>query len=137
MTESDLTQDLMRFAHAEMHGSVVMKHADRFNSGHPDFSLTWHGITSWWEVKHYDNEPFETPQLQKITCQRLARQTVCNYIIYEQRGEFKQVLIVHPEKIETWQETPLFQLGFNHSWVSRYIRAQHPSVNVWRSRLKT
>lgn len=49
--------------------------------GTPDFTLNGEKRTSWWEVKHATPN-FDSQVIQEVTCQRLARTSVCWYIIY-------------------------------------------------------
>lgn len=129
MTESDLTQQQMVYCRTLMPGAEVLKHADRFNAGYPDFTVTWKWITSWWEVKFYDDMAFKSPKVQEIQCQKLATQGVCNYIIFEQRRGVRRTLIVAPKEIERWDQSADFAPGFNHAWVARYIALAHRSAN--------
>jgi hypothetical protein len=103
----------------------MWKHADRFNRGYPDVTNAWKGITSWWEIKHYDNEPFKSPPQQEITCQRLSQQALCYYVIYEERKGFRNTRIVAPEEIGNWTETLIRTTGFDHAWVADFIRKTH------------
>lgn len=128
MNESDLTQELMSACRVEMRGSVVLKHADRHNSGYPDFTNTWHQVTSWWEVKFWDNGDFESPEIQHLTCRRLAAQGICNYIIFEQKGPARRIVIVHPELLTSWRDSADFVSGFNYLWVAQFIRHAHNSL---------
>lgn len=130
MTEADLTQDLMKFAHADMRGSVTLKHAEKFTTGIPDFSHTWRKMTSWWEVKFWNNGSFDAPKLQHLTCRRLAAAGTCHYIIYEQREDKQRVVIVHPDQLDQWQESQNTAFGFNHFWVCKFMRQLHRTVNV-------
>lgn len=125
MNESDLTQELLSACRVEMRGTVAMKISDRFNSGYPDVTNTWQQMTSWWEVKFWDNGEFESPEIQHLTCRRLAAQGTCNYVVYEQKGPHRRVLIVRPDMLSHWQDSPDFTQGFNHLWVAKFIRLIH------------
>lgn len=49
MNESQFTSGLLkRLRNA---GAVAVKHSEMFSTGVPDFSLTYGGKTTWWEVK--------------------------------------------------------------------------------------
>lgn len=135
MTESSLTQDQLAQIQKMMRAAVIMKHADKYHTGYPDFSLTWRGITSWWEVKFYDDAPFDAPTLQHITCMKLADQGYCYYLIFERRGEEKKTRIIRPQSLENWPTTGLVQDGFNFRFVAEYAARLHVSVHSgWRSK---
>ena len=129
MTESSLTQDLKLEIAKAMHGVVLIKHADKYQSGVPDFTATWLRITSWWEVKFWNEGDFESPAIQELTCKRLARQGLCFYIIYEIRNGDRSIRIVRPELLSQWRSHPPKQ-GFNHKWVATQIRRLHEGRNV-------
>lgn len=110
--------------------SVGLKLQERSNSGYPDFTFTWARLTSWWEVKFYNNRMFESTEIQHTTCRRLNQAGHCHYIIYERHGALKRVLILHPhatrqEFVDTWRDAHDFAFGFNHAWVSAFIRNLH------------
>lgn len=128
MTESELTGKLMPVCREVMPFARVLKHSDRSNSGYPDFTCTWSGSTSWWEVKFYDNRMFKTPKQQTIECRRLAQQGTCFYIIYEHRDSEKRVRICSPSKLTEWRVSlPVWQ-GYNHRAVAGFIRYVHESM---------
>src|SRR5215831_14767698 len=118
MNESDLTQELMSACRVDMRGAIVLKHADKINTGYPDFTVTWAHMTSWWEVKLWDEGPFESPELQEIMCKRLASQGYCRYVIYEQRRTVRRVIVAHPFALDQWTESPDVAPGFSHLWVA-------------------
>lgn len=51
MTENTLVAKLVKIARAELKGYVIFKHADRFQHGIPDISITGSGVTTWWEAE--------------------------------------------------------------------------------------
>lgn len=55
MNEAQYTQKLLRELRGRL-GSrgVVLKHADLFTAGIPDFSITVNGITTWFEAKRFE-----------------------------------------------------------------------------------
>ena len=125
MNESELTGYLKDSVKRVMRWSVPLKHADKFNSGVPDLSVTWRGITSWWEVKLYDERPFESPHIQRVTCARLSVQGICNYVIYASINGLLTVRVVHPAHLDKWKECTEFAQGFNHRWIANRIRVAH------------
>ena len=125
MTEATLTQDLMSRIKVYMRGAEPMKHADKFNGGYPDLSNTWRYVTSWWEIKFYDDRMFKKPVLQQIQCKKLALQGICYYIIYERRGLQKCTYIVRPHELDAWDESELVTHGLDHTWVAHFIRQEH------------
>ena len=125
MTEATLTSDLREVLLAGLPGSVFFKHHDGSTSGVPDFTLTWRRITSWGEVKFYDDRDFDCPELQNITCRKLATAGLCYYLIYERRKGVDRTLIVAPKDMERWREAKDVTMGFNHHWVMRRIAYLH------------
>jgi hypothetical protein len=115
----------MKICRRFMPFAEVLKHADRFNKNYPDMTVSWEKFTSWWEIKFYNEEPFKSPEGQEIKCQRLARQGVCYYIIYEERRAQRRTLIVHPDEIGAWTTAVNATPGFDHIWVSHFIRQTH------------
>ena len=123
-TESSLTQDLKRVIEKAMHGAVYLKHADKFRHGVPDDSVTWNRVTSWWEVKFWNEKAFKSRPVQEITCRRLASQGLCFYIIYERRKGVDSVRIVHPRLLSQWR-SHISRPGFDHAWVASKIKQLH------------
>ena len=121
MTESTLTQQLIKRVKMDLHGAVVLKHADRFTSGVPDLSITWHGKTSWWEVK-YANPRFESPSIQHLTCLRLAIAGTCHYLIFT---PFR-IYLVPPNHLETYTVDYLAMCEKHDiGWAVQHIREAH------------
>lgn len=116
---------MLQRAKLRMPGSVQLTHTERSKGGYPDFSNIWRDWTSWWEVKFYNNAPFESPENQHIMCRRLDRASFCRYIIFEDRGGLKQVLIVEPEKLDQWVKSEVRTPYFDFGWVANYISEQH------------
>lgn len=125
MTEATLTQDMMGMMRAEMRHAVVLKIAEQTRHGIPDVSCTWRDVSSWWEVKFYNEEPFDSPALQQVTCRQLRQQGICFYVIYELRKGVKRTYIVNPWQLATWFDSPDFSEGWAHGWVAQFIRHQH------------
>lgn len=128
MNEADLTRKHLDAVEKLLPGAEALKHADRFNKGYPDATVTWHGKTSWWETKFYNDKAFDSPAVQRAQCKRLARQGTCYYVIYVLVGDQRHTRIVPPALIERWDEdhsaiaiTP----GFDYSWVANFIRNAH------------
>ena len=125
LTESDLVQALKKFVKGLLPFAIFIKLADRFNSGYPDVTVTWRGITSWWELKHYDNEAFKSPELQETRCKQLGEQGICHYVIYEERKGVRRTLIVAPKDMDHWEQTNNWAPGFDHTFVVKFIRQCH------------
>jgi hypothetical protein len=60
---------------------LIVPIQDVRKGGTPDFTFNVCNKTSWWEVKHATPH-FDSPRLQEITCERLAKTSFCRYIIY-------------------------------------------------------
>lgn len=89
LSETDITGKLMAQCRQDLHGSLVLKHADRSTSGIPDFTVSWAGPTFWVENKYIRKgkrlkDVVDTEQL--ILCHEIARSTAgrCWVTVYEQ-----------------------------------------------------
>lgn len=109
---------------------LVFAHSDLRKYGIPDLSISGHGRTTWWELKHATPR-FATKEIQEITCLRLAHTSFCRYVIYVERGGRKQTLIVHPKEVFGKNGNVLgmpyeqcFE-GFDHDQVTAYIKLIH------------
>ncbi|KKM23577.1 hypothetical protein LCGC14_1613800 [marine sediment metagenome] len=126
MIEGDLTTDLVKACKKSMTGAVIIKHADRSSYGIPDLSITWQKATTWWEVKFFNNKPFNSPEQQEIMCQKLSTQGHCHYVIYKQQYAMRSILIVNPFHINEWDHAAVGAAAeFNHTWVAQFIHALH------------
>lgn len=126
MQEGDLTQDLILTMDKLLVGAVTLKHSDRFNKAILDLSVTWKHLTTWIEVKFYNEEPFKSPPLQVIRAQQLALQGVCFYVIYELRRGERSTYIANPIDIKKWPKLYIMKAdGFNHGMVAQYIKQTH------------
>lgn len=125
LTEADLTSRLLQLTRLELPGCLALKHADRFNYAYPDVTVTWSRVTSWMEVKFYNEGPFERRVDQDIMCKRLAVQGDCHYIIFELRKGVRRTLWVEPAHIDDWVDAPDFCRGFDHFWLIQHMRLLH------------
>lgn len=90
--EDELKERLFAVARKLPSTYFLLPIQDVRKSGTPDFSLHGYQKSSWWEVKHAtpvrNREPqvgiavFDSPGIQEIICQRLARTSYCRYIVY-------------------------------------------------------
>lgn len=119
MTEGQLTRELIKVIERTMLSAVVLKHAERFTSGIPDMSVTWHGVTSWWECKRTPG--FTLHGLQTLTCRRLAAHGICRYIIFGA----ERTRIVHPNDLESWRDAPVYCAGYDMAWIAEQVRDLH------------
>jgi hypothetical protein len=142
MTENHLTSRLANVWREQLKSFTVFKHADRFTHGVPDFSVSGHGIVSWWEVKYAD-PGFESPGIQELTMIRLHAATKgrAHYIIFAEpqppRFEHEQTLILTPQDLVTWPDCRLPELqawrattGFDFYWLTDFVRSVHDSVRL-------
>lgn len=104
MTEASLTQRLIDEMD-KVKGAVTIKFADRLTTGIPDLSFTWLKQTSWWEVKFYNERPFDMPVIQLLTCKRLATAGICYYVIFSLCKNVKSTYIVTPTEFDRWDVT--------------------------------
>ena len=127
MTEAILTAALMIECEKVMPFARMLKHSDRSTSGVPDFTCTWHGPTTWWEVKFYDNRMFKSPPQQEIICAQLTEQGSCHYIIYQLHGKDKSVTIVHPTNLKIWRKSERIP-GYDHNTIAWFIKNLHVNL---------
>ena len=121
--EARLKATLMKELREHLLGAVTLRHEDRFTSGIPDISVTWHGRTTWWECKH------ATPSLvsqgiQELTLLRLAAAGHARYIVWQERRGVRRTMIVHPNRLRDL-ETETTCPGFDMSWLVEQIRLAH------------
>lgn len=84
--EARLKGLLVKAIRAQLPGAVVYRHEDTFTAGIPDVSVTWEGVTSWWEVKAEPLGRTSTPTaLQLRELERLSRHTVAGLLTYRER----------------------------------------------------
>lgn len=114
-------------------GYLVFNHQDVRESGHPDWSISGDGKTTWWEFKHGVPD-FDPHGLQLLTCQRLARASFCRYIIWQEGadGGNPRTLIVHPDEVRRARREKSWDLraeqearGFGPNFIVCYILGVH------------
>lgn len=110
---------------------IVQRHEDVRKAGVPDFSTDGAGKCRWWEVKHATPD-FHGKEYQELNCLRLAVANFCRYIVYQEDKQGKRrVMIIHPEKVLRRNgkmnaiDFECYASGFDHAWVTRYIRDMH------------
>jgi len=121
MTEATLKRALVKAIKDELQGAVVYRHEDAFSAGRPDISVTWEGVTSWWEVKYEPLGRTSRPtKLQAHEVERLGRQTVAGFVIYRDRVREggKRAYVA------TWEQEESFP-GYDHIGVANAIRGHH------------
>jgi len=83
VNEATLKRNLVKAIKTTMPGAVVFRHEDQFTAGIPDISVTWAGITTWWEVKHSPiGRNSKATSLQSYTLDQLSRQSTAGLITY-------------------------------------------------------
>lgn len=131
--EGELVEALLSVMTDLAPGLLVFKHQDVRECGHPDWSVSGGGRTSWWEFKH-GVPSFDAHGLQLLTCRRLARASFCRYVIWQEsaRGDAQRTLIVHPEMVHrarthgTWDfEAERASEGLNFAFVADFILGVH------------
>lgn len=128
MNEATLKSALMKLLRATEPSWVAQRHEDTLTAGIPDLSITGNHWTTWWEIK-YANPKFKSLGIQELTCKRLARQSHCEYIVYDECDGDRCVRIFHPDLLKNWETAPLTTIGFNHQNVVEYIRDRQNNVS--------
>lgn len=126
MKEADLKRRLVKALGSSLPGAVIYRHEDTFTAGIPDISVTWGGITSWWEVKY---EPLgrtsKATRLQLHELKRLGAETVSGLITYRDRkreGGQRVLIEVHgPSGLLD----PIAITNYNHHEVAEVLRRFH------------
>lgn len=125
MTEGDLKRKLCKAVAQAMPGAVIFRHEDKFSAGVPDVSITWGGVTTWWEVKFEPLGQTSRPtKLQLYTLERLAKQGHAGLILYRERkregGKNSHVWLADNDQ-DTVKTIP----GYDHGTVARLINKVH------------
>ncbi len=124
MTEADLKRRLVRALKSTMPGAVVFRHEDQFTAGIPDISVTWAGITTWWEVKYSPIGRSSKPtQLQGYTLDQLSRQSTAGLITYAETKRCGKYVLIHDYADDAMAATNL--TDWSHEAVASLIHGFH------------
>jgi hypothetical protein len=128
--ESELRSRFMKVMRSDWPGAIAIRHEDVRTVGIPDLSVTYAGMTSWWEFKH-GTPDFSSPGLQAHTCQRLASNGYCRYVIFHEAEDLKPgIFIVHPRYIDNWKngtvsEFDAMTVRFDFDWLMQFMKIVH------------
>ena len=113
---------------AQLPEFLILRHEDVRTSGIPDISINGLKRTSWLEVKHADPTIDLHPELQELTCRRVARKSFyCRYLVYFENGNgLKRTMLIHPDNIHSMSPDQ-WTVGFDHRWVAECLRKVHSS----------
>ena len=101
--EAELKANLVEMLRDHIRFAVVLRHEDIRTAGIPDISITFHGVTTWWECKHATPK-FASSGIQELTMMRLCANGYARYIIwYEKKGIPPHTLIVHPTMLAAYE----------------------------------
>jgi hypothetical protein len=85
--------------------ALAIRHEDKVTTGIPDLSLSYAGITTWWEFKVIrvgdGPEPF-SPRVQVVTALRLDRAgSLCRYIAWRLDADDKpsEAVVLDPRDV--------------------------------------
>ena len=120
MNELQFQSKLIAKIRSGLPGSVVFKHSDRLTIGIPDISVSWVGMTSWWELK-VASPNIKARGVQTKVIQDLARVTECHYVIFSDDRTY----IVIPREIDAWKESPNQTEGINFDFVVAFVLQVH------------
>ena len=124
MNEATLKRALVKAMRTTMPGAVVFRHEDRFTAGIPDISVTWAGITTWWEVKYSPIGRNSTvTKLQGYTLEQLSRQSTAGLISYQETKRAGRSVLLVDYADDTFSDTML--TGWRHEAVASLIRGYH------------
>ena len=124
MNEAALVGRLLKKLRTSYPKAVVIKHADRITSGIPDISISWHGKTTWLEVK-FANPNIIDRGIQRLMLKTLEREGSAFYVIYDNLRN--RTLIVLPQHIDRWEDDGAYRDadGFDHDLVVKLIKETH------------
>lgn len=109
--------------------AVVFRHEDSLRAGIPDASISWRGVTSWWEFKYADpNVKWRGAQAAEL--QRMHSTGIpAFYVVYLETptidGPDHMTLIVTPDARYRELRTDRTTLGFDHRFVAEFIERVH------------
>lgn len=133
MTEGAFVSRLLREARTllEPQGAVIFKHHD-ITAGMPDFSVTWRGVTSWWEAKHAKPWIHHESKLQHLRMKQLALASIANYVVLQDQkpsptctgGRF--VCVVSPHRVDdAGHFTPEYISTVDYAYIIDIIVCKH------------
>lgn len=123
MKESEICSRLVKHLRTVFRQAVVFKHADQFTAGVPDISFTFHGRTTWLELKHAKPSVQDTG-LQAANMLRLANAGQAYYVIFDQQMD--QTFIVEPQNLKTWRSNYTAHAnGYNYEAVANFLSNIH------------
>lgn len=86
MTEAKLSSEVLRRVRHLLPEGVCFKHSDNYTAGMPDFSISIHGATAWFESKLSSNRRWYEPiQLE------LLKRLHGYYLIYDTKTKIGQI----------------------------------------------
>ena len=124
MNEATLKRALVKAIKTTMPGAVVFPHQDRFTAGIPDISVTWAGVTTWWEVKYSPIGRNSTvTKLQGYTLEQLARQSTAGLITYAETKRAGRYIVLWDASHNPINVTEL--TGWHNEAVASLIQGYH------------
>ena len=124
MNEATLKRNLVKAIKSAMPGAVVFRHEDQFTAGIPDISVTWAGITTWWEVKYSPIGRSSKPtKLQDYPLDQLSRQSTAGLITYAETKRHGKAVIFRDYADNPVNTTEL--TGWNHVAITSLIQGFH------------
>lgn len=108
--------------------AIVMSQTGSIHAGIPDLSITWNGKTSWWEVK-LGKPTIKVRGVQEFMMNRLAKEGLAYYIIYQVIRGKKRTGIVHPSEFNQPEEGEWTD-KFNHAFVADFVRRIHSPLDT-------
>lgn len=118
-SESKIVKRLREHLEVGLPGAVIIKHTEHLRAGVPDLSVTWHGKTTWLEVK-FENPTFVSNGIQRLTMKALAREGRAVYAVYNVVKD--TVTMMWPDSFVV-RMTSQFSEG--NAMVCRFIRDTH------------
>lgn len=104
-TESELTRAFCKEIKHQADGCRILSHADRFNLGVPDRSITWWGKTVWVEakrvvkgqtiLKRINDSPAQRDVIKDLALQGARHDVV--YVIYDYTCGNPRYSLVNPD----------------------------------------
>jgi len=129
LSEAKLRAAALTLFRAKHPQAVVFRHEDSLRAGIPDTSISWRGITSWWEFK-YANPTIKWRGAQTAEMRRMWSTGIpAHFVIYSEfRGSGPELRIVPATDSYKNLQTPHYAVNFNHRILLDCIERIHRRV---------
>lgn len=126
MLEGRYLSDLRKVLRSKLYNQnyVLFKHSSYTQIGIPDVSLTYNGLTTWWEAKV--GTKIVGTELQLYNMKMLAVAGYARYILYNE--EINSTFVVHPANVKvdgSFNRPEAYWSNLRAEDIAAYIVAVH------------